>query len=258
MNKYVFDKQTGDFKVAGLIEIDKSVFYLKALLDYNSCDGKGTQSDEEQRSSLKKQENIFFNLLTKKENIQKRKDYDHNTITTKSCEKQAAFLEIYNKDEGGFTLPTPALSRKLPKYKPFKDKAIPALDQYLKSEGKSVKLLYAYSITRSEGFGDQKEKRFIGVTGVKQDVYIGRFTQFAVVAENLKPSTGREDNWNSKSKYAYFVVNIVEPVSDKSIDRLTPPNPNDYSGKYELMGTSSMPFFLNSEENTKVMQFKED
>lgn len=61
--------------------------------------------------------------------------------------------------------------------------------------------------------------------------------------------------WNQKNKYCYFLVNVVESVKDKSINRTSPAQSGDFSGTYVLQNYSIL-HFLNKEENGKVMQFK--
>lgn len=250
-DKYVFNKQEHE-KVGGIIEIDKGVFYLKPWSD-DMC-AIGDKYAQERNAAINKQDNIFFNLMTKKENIEKMKTFDHKAILAKSCELRVKFKEFAQKDKGGFGLPLPTNGDDLPMFNPFGKAAIAALESGFKSKGRTnFKPLYAYCFQQNGIFSPVTEKRAVGLT--TENIYIGRMVQYIVVCENTNTKPSTKDEWNQENKYCYFLVNVVEHVKDRTVNRMSAASEGEFAGTY-LLQNYSQPYFLNDEENDKVMRFK--
>jgi hypothetical protein len=250
-DKYVFEKHELE-KVGGIIEIDKGVYFLRPWVD-DMC-ATGDKYAKERNAAVNKQDNIFFNLMTKKEDIEKMKNFDHKTILAKSCEMREKFLEFDRKDKGGFGLPMPTNGDDIPMFNNFGKNAIAALESGFKNKGRTnFKPLYSYCFQQQGVFSPVTEKRAVGFT--TENIYIGRMVQYVVVCENTNTNPSTKDEWNRENKYCYFLVNVVEYVKDKSINRTSPAQDGDFSGTYTLQNYS-MPYFLNAEEDGKVMRFK--
>ncbi len=139
-------------------------------------------------------------------------------------------------------------------FNPFGKQAIAALESGFANKGRTnFKPLYSYCFQQYGVFSDVTESRVVGLG--TQKIYIGRMVQYVVVCENTNTNPSTTDIWNRENKYCYFLVNVVESVKDKSINRTSPAQSGDFSGTYVLQNYS-IPYFLNEEENDKVMRFK--
>ena len=79
--------------------------------------------------------------------------------------------------------------------------------------------------------------------------------QYIVVCENTNTKPSTKDEWNQENKYCYFLVNVVEHVKDRTVNRMSAASEGEFAGTY-LLQNYSQPYFLNDEENDKVMRFK--
>ena len=250
-DKYVFNRFEQK-ELAGFAEIDKGVYYLIPMGE-PGCPTNDKEQKEKYDASMKK-DNLFCNLMTKIENYEKLKNYDHKIILAKRCELQIKFEEFLGKDKGGFGLPSPTNGDEIPMFNPFGKQAIAALESGFANKGRTnFKPLYSYCFQQYGVFSDVTESRVVGLG--TQKIYIGRMVQYVVVCENTNTNPSTTDIWNRENKYCYFLVNVVESVKDKSINRTSPAQSGDFSGTYVLQNYS-IPYFLNEEENDKVMRFK--
>lgn len=254
MGKYVYEKQI-PCKVSGLMEIDPGIFYIHSAMDVDVC--PKDNFDKEKVASLSKQDNLMFNYMTKKENAAQLNNYNlkPKDLIDKICTLAGKFNDLAAQDDGGFTLPAPGAAASAEMFKPFSTDILLKLDNALKGKGhKHFKPLYFFCFQRNPVFSSVTEDRVINgpIGPVKTKIYIGRMVQYIVVCENLNTNPERENNFNDKAKYCYFLVNMVEYVKDREINRTTEVTDNNgFTGKYELL-THSMPFFLSSDENAKV------
>lgn len=254
MGKFVYDKQV-PCKVSGLMELDKGVLYIHSGMDVDVC--PKDDFDKQKVESLVKQDNLIFNYMIKKENADKIKDYDNSPkiLVDKICSMAKQFNDLAAQDEGGFMLPAAPQASSADMFKPFGTDVMNKLDASLKSKGhKHFKPLYYYCFQKFPVFEEIYEDRVVGM--VRTKVYIGRYAQHIVVCENLNTNPERENNFNDKAKYCYFLVNIAEYVKDKEVNRTSPVTDNSgFTGKYELLN-HSMPYFLTKDENSKVEKNK--
>ncbi len=250
-DKYYYNKSEPQ-KIGGIVEIEKGIFYLKPW--YGDLCSQDDKAAKEKNAAMLKQDDVKLNVMCKKEDIAKLANFDHKTILNKSCELREKFHETLLKDEGGFGLPEPSSGETLPKFKNFGAAAITALETGFKDNGRTnFKPLYSYCYQGQGVFSSVTEKRMVG--NINTSIYVGRMVQYVVVCENLNPKPAQKNVWNQDKKYCYFLVNVVEYVSDKNINRTSPAQEGEFCGKYTLQNYSQ-PYFLNPEEDDKVMRFK--
>lgn len=254
-HKKVYEKQEL-VKINAVIEIDKGIFYLVPNIGFNVCNPK-TKDEEDAVASLKSQKGLFYNLMTKKENVQRMDEFDFIKIIDKHCENRKKYTDLLAVEPDGYSLPVPPANNNTPIIKRFGENVIANLENQLKDKGYThFKPLYAYSMNGDVAYGYHTEKRPNPVSGVMQNVHIGRFVQFIVVCENLNVNSTTKNDYSGKEKYCYFTVNMVEYVKDRTVHRLERSTvDSDYTAKYELLAASPA-FFCNPEENSTIMRYK--